>query len=225
MKPITVLIVDDHSIVREGLRQFINRQQDMEVIAEAVDGLQALEKVKALHPDVLLLDLAMPNMNGLEVIALIREDVPDTHIVVLSMHATDRYVHQALRSGARGYVLKASPSVDILEAIRKTARGEYFLSSKIRTEVIEMYSRTRQPEPTSRGYDLLTEREQQIFRLVVEGQSTRNIAELLHLSPKTVEKQRSSITRKLGIHGRLEMLKYAIKIGIVNPDLWGDDSG
>lgn len=225
MNPITVLIADDHSIVREGLCQFINRQADMEVIAEAVDGLQALEQTKQLRPDVLLLDLAMPSMNGLEVIALVKNDVPNTHIVVLSMHATESYVHQALRSGARGYVLKASSSQDILEAIRKTARGEYFLSSRIRTEIIEMFSRTLQPEPTPRGYDLLSEREQQIFRLVVEGHSTKSIADLLHVSPKTVEKQRSSISRKLGIHGRLEMLKYAIKIGIVNPELWGDDSG
>lgn len=220
MNVIKVLIADDHFIVREGLRQFINRQQDMEVVADAVDGLQALEKSKELHPDVVLLDLAMPGMNGLEVIGLIKNDLPDTQIVVLSMHATERYVHQALQSGAKGYILKASPSSDILEAIRKIFHGEYFLSSKIRAEVIEKYSRTASPEPTPRGYDLLTEREQHVFRMVVEGHSTKGIAELLHIAPKTVEKQRSSISRKLGIHGRLEMLKYAIKIGIVNPDLW-----
>ncbi len=220
MAAINVLIADDHSIVRDGIRQLFEKEEDLNVVGEAVDGRQALEKVKDLLPDVLLLDIAMPQLNGLEVIGLVRESAPDTQIVVLSMHAKESYVQQVLKSGALGYVLKASPSSDILDAIRAVHRKEYFLSSQIKANVIDSYLKTKTSEPTVRGYDLLSDREQQVFRLVVQGSSTKEIADILCVSPKTIEKHRSSISNKLGIHGRLEMLKYAIKIGIVNPELW-----
>ncbi len=220
MATINVLIADDHAIVRDGIRQLFKKEDDLNVVGEAVDGRQALEKVKDLAPDVLLLDIAMPNLNGLEVIGLVREAAPDTEIVILSMHAKESYVQQVLKSGALGYVLKASPSSDILDAIRAVHRKEYFLSSQIKANVIDSYLKTKTSEPTVRGYDLLSDREQQVFRLVVQGSSTKEIADLLCVSPKTIEKHRSSISSKLGIHGRLEMLKYAIKIGIVNPELW-----
>ena len=126
-----VLVADDHAIVREGLRQLLNGQKDMEVVAEAKDGLEALEKAKSLCPDVTLLDIAMPSLSGLEAVRLIKEAVPDARIVVLSMHKKEAYVHQVFAAGALGYVLKASPNSDVLEAIRAAYRGEYFLSSKI----------------------------------------------------------------------------------------------
>ena len=164
----------------------------------------------------------MPRLSGLEVISLIRESAPDSQIVVLSMHAKETYVQQALAAGALGYVLKASPSQDILEAIRAARRGEYFLSSRLRAEVIGKYLKTRKSAPSLRGYDLLSEREQQVFRLVAQGHSTDQIADILCVSPKTVEKHRTSLMNKLGVHDRLELLKYAIKIGIVDPELWED---
>ena len=222
MGRIKILIADDHAIVRDGLRQLFIDQKDLEVIGEAEDGKQALEKAKALHPDVILLDIAMPQLNGLEVISLIKESVLKTQIVVLSMHSKETYVQQVLAAGALGYVLKASPSSDILEAIRAAHRGEYFLSSKLRTEVICAYAKSRKSSPVLGGYDLLSEREQQVFRLVAQGNSTGQIGEILCVSPKTVEKHRTSIMNKLGVHDRLGLMKYAIKIGVVDPDLWED---
>jgi two-component system, NarL family, response regulator NreC len=222
MKKIRILIADDHAIVRDGLRQLLNSQADMEVAGEAEDGREALKKVKTLRPDVILLDIAMPRLSGLEVISLIREASTETQVVVLSMHAKETYVQQVLASGALGYVLKASPSTDILEAIRTAHRGEYFLSSRLKAEVIGQYLKTRPAAVAVRGYELLTEREQQVFRLVAQGHSTAEIAEVLCVSAKTVEKHRTSLMNKLGVHDRMELLKYAIKIGVVDPELWED---
>lgn len=222
MKKIRVLIADDHAIVRDGLHQLLRSQADMEPAGEAEDGQQALEVAKALRPDVILLDIAMPRLSGIEVIALIREAVPSSQIVVLSMHAKETYVQQALAAGALGYVLKASPSRDILAAIRAAYGGEYFLSSRLQAEVIGKYLHSQRSVPSVRSYDLLSEREQQVFRLVAQGQSTSQIANILCVSPKTVEKHRASLMNKLDVHDRLDLLKYAIKIGVVDPDLWED---
>jgi two-component system response regulator NreC len=215
-----ILIADDHAIVREGLRQLLNSQRDMEVVGEAQDGREALEKAKSLRPDVAILDVAMPGLSGMEAVRLIKEAVPRTQIVVLSMHEKEAYVHQVFAAGALAYVLKASPSTDVLEAIRAAHRGEYFLSSKIRAEVIGKYLQSRKEKPSVRGYDLLSEREQQVFRLMVEGNSTNQIADVLCVSPKTVEKHRGNVMNKLGIHDLVALVKYAIKIGIIDPELW-----
>jgi two-component system response regulator NreC len=215
-----ILIADDHAIVREGLRQLLNSQRDMEVAGEAQDGREALEKAKSLRPDVTILDIAMPGLSGLEAVRLIKEAVPHTQIVILSMHEKEAYVHQVFASGALAYVLKASPSTDVLEAIRAAHRGEYFLSSKIKAEVIGRYLESRKEKPAVRGYDLLSEREQQVFRLMVEGNSTNQIADVLCVSPKTVEKHRGNVMNKLGIHDLVGLVKYAIKVGIIDPELW-----
>jgi two-component system response regulator NreC len=220
MPKIRVLIADDHAIVREGLKQLMNSQQDMEIVGEAEDGVEALEKVRSLRPDVVLLDIAMPRLNGLEALRLIKEAVPDTQMVVLSMHTKETYVHQVLASGALGYVLKASPGSDVFKAIRTAYRGEYFLSPKIKGEVIGSYLKSRQGQPAVRGYGQLSERERQVFRLVVEGNSNKQIADLLCVSAKTVEKHRSNVMKKLGITDFLGLVKYAVKLGIADPELW-----
>lgn len=222
MSKIKILIADDHAIVRDGLRQILSDLKDFTVIGEAADGKEALEKVKSLHPDVLLLDIAMPTLNGLEAIRLIKQSASQVQIVILSMHSKETYVQQALTAGALGYILKASPSSDIIEAIRAAHRGEYFLSSKLRTEVICAYAKSSRSIPTAGGYDLLSEREQQVFRLVAQGYSTAQIGDFLCVSPKTVEKHRTSIMNKLGVHDRFGLMKYAIKIGVVDPALWED---
>lgn len=222
MELIKILIVDDHAIVRDGMRQLIASQDDMELVGEAPDGVEALKRVKTTNPDVVLLDIALPGMTGLETVGLIKEAKPEVKVVMLSMHSKESYVHQALSAGALGYVLKASSSKDILNALRAAQKNEYFLSSKIRAGVIDAYLTSKKHTPTVRGYDLLTEREQQVFRMVVEGNTTKDIADILCVSAKTIEKHRTSITTKLGVHGRLELLKYAIKIGVVDPDLWDE---
>jgi two-component system response regulator NreC len=222
MSKIKILVADDHFIVREGLRQLLNSQPDMEVVGEAEDGQEALKLTRSLVPDVVLIDISMPKLTGLEAIRLIKEAVPTCRIVVLSMHTKEAYVHEVLSSGALGYVIKASSGSEVIEAIRAAKRGEYFLSSKIQADVIGTYLKSRQEKPEVRGYDLLSEREQQIFRLVVEGRSNKQIADILFLSPKTVDKHRGNIMRKLGVHDVIEMVKYAIKIGLVDPGSWGD---
>lgn len=222
MSKIRVLIADDHAVVRSGLRQLMGDQPDLEVVGEAGDGREALEKVKTLKPDVIVLDIAMPGVSGLEAAALIREAVPSCQIVVLTMHGKENFVRQVLSSGALAYVLKASPVEDVLAAVRAAHRGEYFLSSKIEAEVVGAYLDHRREAPAVRGYDLLSEREQQIFRLVAEGNSTNQIAEVLCVSPKTVEKHRTNIMKKLGIKDRLDVVKYAVRIGIIDPQLWED---
>ena len=222
MKKIRILIADDHSVVRKGICQIIEDQPNMEVAGVACDGIEALDKARKLIVDIVLIDIAMPNLSGLEAISMIKEAVPETQIVILSMHSKESYVRQALNSGAMGYVLKDSPSTDIIAAVHAANRKEYFLSSKIKAGVIESYLENKKIKPVVRGYDLLSEREQQVFRLVVEGKSAKDIADLLFVSPKTIEKHRSNVMNKLGVHGRLELLKYAIKIGIVDPAMWED---
>jgi DNA-binding NarL/FixJ family response regulator len=217
---ISVIIADDHTVVREGIRQIIGREPDMEVVGEASDGLEALDMVRNIKPNVIVLDIAMPGVTGLEAVNLIKETVPECEVVVLSMYSKESMIHRALDAGALGYVLKASPVSDVIEAVRAAHRGEYFMSSKIRAEVVSAYLRGRHDKPPVKGYDLLSEREQQVFRLVAEGNSTNQIADFLSVSPKTVEKHRTNMMKKLGLKNRMELVKEAIKIGIVDPDLW-----
>lgn len=214
-----VLIADDHAIVRDGLCQIISSQDDMVIIDTAKDGREALKKSKRLHPDVVLLDIAMPHISGLDAIHLIKEAVASCEIVVLSMHEKETYVYQALASGALGYVLKTSSSSEVLGALRAARRGEYFLSSKISAEVISRYLKSCKEQPIIRGYDLLSEKEQQVFRLIVEGNTSKQIADILCVGLKTIEKHRSRISNKLGIKSLVEMVKYAIGIGIIHPEI------
>ena len=222
MSKISVLVADDHDIVRDGLRELVNNQPDMEIVADARDGEEALEKVRACRPDVILIDIVMPGLNGLAVAELTKEISPRTKIVIFSMHKKDAYVQQALSAGARGYVFESSPSSEILDAIRAVERGNYFLSSHLQAEVIENYIKQQGKKPESTGYDALSEREQEVFRLIVEGKSTKDMADIFSLSPKTIEKYRSNVMKKLGIHSPLELMKYAVKIGIIDPELWDE---
>lgn len=218
---IRVLIADDHALIREGLRQLLELQPDIEVVGEAVDGIEALEKCRVLKPDVLLLDVAMPRMAGTEAVKLIRDAVPDTEVVMLSMYEKEAYAHRAFQAGARGYVLKAAPSTYLLAAIRRANIGEYYLSPKMRGEVIDFFvtGQRKENQPDS-GYDQLSDREQQVFLLLVEGNTTQEISHILCVSPKTIEKHRANVGKKLGITQPIKMLQYAIRTGIVDPNSW-----
>ena len=215
-----MLIADDHAIVRNGLRKLLEEQADMNVVGEATDGLQTVKKVKSLNPDVALIDIAMPRLSGLEATSIIKESLPKVQVVMLSMHEKDAYVDRALAAGALGYVLKASPTSDVLEAIRSVHEGKYFLSSKINDQIIYTYLKNQKVKPDITGYNLLSEREQQVFRLLVEGRETSETADILCISLKTVKKHRANIMKKLNIHNMVELVKYAVKIGIVGPELW-----
>jgi len=223
MAKISVFVADDHSIVREGLRQMLARSNDLELVGEAVDGEVAVKEIRRLQPDVAILDVAMPLVSGLECIPLVKNDSPGTAIVILSMFAREMYVHQALAAGAHGYVLKTDPWPEVIDAVKMVAQGKYFLSREINSDLIRGYLNNEEGKsPESTRYDLLSAREQQVFRLVIEGNPTRCIAELLCLSPKTVEKHRANISKKIGMSEPLAMLKFAMKIGVADPDLWPD---
>jgi len=221
MKPIQVLIADDHTMVRQGVRQLIELQTDMELVGEAADGIEALSQVRALNPDLLLLDINMPKMSGFEIIGLALDAAPDLAIVILSMYETEGYAHKVFQAGAKGYVLKAAPSQHLLAAIRRVFEGEYYLSPKMRSTVMTSYlGGCRQEEPALGGYEELSERERQVFQLLVQGNSTSDIASLLFISAKTVEKHRANIIKKIGISQPVQMVKYAIRIGVLDPETW-----
>ena len=221
MIPIRVLLADDHALLREGLRLLLSSQADMEVVGEAGDGVETLDLVRGLRPEVVLLDIAMPRMNGLETLKVLRSIAPETQVLILSSHENEAYIHEALLSGARGYLVKGAPSSDLLNAIRAVHAGRYYLSGKIQGQVIQGYLDGHQERPRISGFDDLSEREQQVFRLLVEGNTSNEIADLLCISSKTVDKHRASIARKIGIDNPVKMVQYAIRLGLVNPDLWG----
>jgi two-component system response regulator NreC len=216
---IRILIADDHAILREGLRQLLSMQQDMDVVGEAKDGVEALEQTRQLKPDVLLLDIAMPRMGGLEALKLIRESVPETRVIMLSMFEKDAFAQEALQNGAAGYVLKGEPSSEMLDAIRAAYAGRYFLSQPIQAAVINGYL-TGRPERQRSAYDDLTDREKQVFSLIVQGNSVNQISEILCISGKTVEKHRANIVHKLGVTNLVEMVKFALRHGIIDLESW-----
>jgi DNA-binding NarL/FixJ family response regulator len=205
-----ILIADDHGVVRSGLRLLLDRQSDIEVVAEAEDGVEALEKVLAEKPDVAILDVAMPRMTGLQATHEIKRQAPDTQVLILSMHDDERYLFEALRAGASGYVLKRAAGEDLLDAVRAAARGEPFLTpSAQQTLIRDFLARGEQPE--------LTPREQEIVKLIAEAHTNKEIASILHLSEKTVESHRANVLQKLGMRDRVELVRYAIRHGLVEP--------
>lgn len=225
MEKLTIAIADDHAIVRTGVKQLINEQPDMEVVAESPDGHGLLKQVKTLHPDVVILDISMPKLSGLELIKLVKDCSPNTHVIILSMFKKEAYAHQALTLGAMGYVLKTAPGNELIDAIHSAIDEQFYLSQEINSKILHSYLKeeaTGIRNRTLNKYDLLSEREQQVFRLVVDGNSTRQIAEILCVSPKTTEKHRSNIIKKLGVNDSMSMLKYAVKIGIADPEIWWD---
>jgi DNA-binding NarL/FixJ family response regulator len=210
---IRVVIADDHGIVRSGLRMLIDRQRDMEVVAEADDGVAALEHAQAHRPQVAVLDVSMPRMTGLQAAREIRSHVPDTRVLLLSMHDDERYFLEGLEAGAAGYVLKRAADTDLIGAVRTVAEGRTFLSDDAQRTLMDEWLEHGSPEPDDR----LTPRELEVVKLIAEAFTNRQIAETLKLSEKTVESHRANVLSKLGMRDRVELVRYAIRRGLVEP--------
>ena len=207
-----VLIADDHGIVRSGLRKLLESEDGIEVVAEAGDGREARDRAIAERPDLAILDVKMPGMGGLEATRAIRESAPEVSVLMLSMHDEDRYLFEAPAFSASGYVLKRAADRELIEAIRAVERGEPFLTPEAQQALI----RDVLEGGENRGEEL-TPREEEIVKMVAEANTTRQIAEILHLSEKTVENHRANAMRKLGMRDRVELVRYAIRRGLIEP--------
>lgn len=216
-QPIRVLLVEDHAIVRQGVRMLLDGQPDMEVVGEADEGGKALALVAQMEPDVVLMDLAMPGINGLEATAEIKRRWPGVQVVALTVHDNDEYFFQMIRAGAAGYVLKGADPSELLEAIRTAHRGEVFLHPPLTTKLVRDYLRRVRLGEVSDSYDDLSERERQVLRLIGEGQTTQEIAETLGITPSTVQTHRAHIMQKLNLHRRSELIRYAVRRGLIGP--------
>jgi DNA-binding NarL/FixJ family response regulator len=215
MPPTRVLIADDHPLIRSGLRALLGREREFEVVGEAADGYQALELVEQLKPDVVMLDVSMPRLNGIDVAKKISATTPSTRIIIVSIHSDESYVLRALKAGAKGYLLKASPEGDILNAVRAVAAGQAYLSPEMSRLLVEEYVREMRSRGVEDSYDLLSIREKEILQLLASVTSNREIAEMIHVSVATVETHRSNIFQKLGIHSLPELILYAVRKGLL----------
>jgi DNA-binding NarL/FixJ family response regulator len=215
MSPTRVLIADDHPLIRSGLRALLGREPEFEVVGEAADGYQALELVEQLKPDVVMLDVSMPRLNGIDVAQKISEKTPSTRIIIVSIHSDEGYVLRALKAGAKGYLLKASPEGDILNAVRAVAAGQAYLSPEISRLLVEEYVREMRFRGVEDSYDLLSIREKEILQLLASGATNRQVAEMIHVSVATVETHRTNIFQKLGIHSLPELILYAVRKGLL----------
>jgi DNA-binding NarL/FixJ family response regulator len=213
---IRILLADDHRVLRAGLRLLLERQPGFEVVAEASDGRQTVDLVKQHSPDIVLLDIAMPHLNGVEAARQIHARQPNVGIIILSMHADESYLLRALKSGAKGYLLKDSGEDDVIQAIRSVSEGKAFFSPVISKLLVEDYVRQLQQQGLEDVYDLLTTREREITQLIAEGKSTKDIASLLFLSPYTVDTHRKTILQKLNLHSVPELMLYAMRKGIIS---------
>lgn len=213
---VRVMIADDHPLVRSGLRALLERDGEFQVIAEAADGCEAIDLAVLHKPDVILLDVGMPRLNGPDAAQSISQKVPTARIVMLSMHSDEAYVLRALKAGARGYLLKASPEADVLAAIRAVAAGNAYFSPSITKLLVEEYVVEVRRRGVEDSYDLLSTREKEILQLLASGKSNREIADLLFISVSTVETHRNNIFQKLSLHNLAELILYAVRKGLIS---------
>jgi DNA-binding NarL/FixJ family response regulator len=218
MEKIKVLIADDHAIVREGIRMIVSLQNDIEVVGEAANGFEAIEKSLHLMPDVILMDIAMPGLGGLEATVEILKSRPQSKILVLTQYDNTEYIYRFLKAGAVGYVLKKAVGSDLVAAIRAVYIGKAFIDPLVADKVIKGFLDKPETAASEVLYEKLSDREKQVLKLVAEGRSMQQIADDLSLSIKTIMTHRTNIMEKLGIHNRTELIKYAIHIGLVQAD-------
>jgi two-component system response regulator NreC len=216
MKPIRILLADDHTVVRKGLRLLLESQPDFQVIADAADGRETVALAERHTPDVVVMDVAMPGLNGIEAARQISAKLPHTAIVFLSMHSDEGYVLKALKSGARAYLLKDSAENDLISAVKAVREGKAFFSPAISKMLIEDYMRQMQQRAVEDSYDLLTTRERELLQLFAEGKNNKDVANLLNLSLYTVETHRSNIFQKLNLHSTAELILYAVRKGVIS---------
>jgi DNA-binding NarL/FixJ family response regulator len=213
MSDIKIVIVDDHKLFRIGLRQILERQHEIKVVGEASNGFDAVDIVKDLQPDLVLIDISMAQLNGIEAARKIIADNPEVKTMILSMHADRRYILESLRAGVRGYLLKDSAPEELLSAIKKVMQNQFYLSPKINEQVIAGFMQMAVPETTS-PFSSLSSREREVLQLIAEGKSTHQVAEKLNVSAKTIETHRMHIMDKLNIHTIAELTRYAIREGL-----------
>jgi len=214
-----VLLAEDHTIVRKGLRSLLDKETGIKVVEEAEDGREAILKAEELYPDVVVMDIAMPGLNGLEATRQIKKRFPDIKIIILTMHANEEYILQSLKAGASGYLIKKAAPAELISAINAVHKGNSFLSPSISRTVIDEYvRRSKEISEGEEGFEQLTVREREVLQLIAEGRKTREIAELLYISIKTVETHRAHIMNKLDIHSTAELTRYAIRKGIISSD-------
>jgi DNA-binding NarL/FixJ family response regulator len=213
---IRVLIADDHGIVRHGTRSLLEKVQDFEVVGEAEDGRMAVEMADKLEPNVIVMDIAMPELNGLDAAAQIVRRHPDIGVVILSMHEEEDYLVRALSLGVRGYLLKDTAQVDLVQAVRSVAQKKAFFSPTIARMLADDFTRQMQKKGVEDSYELLTEREREILQLLAEGKSNKEAATALHLSPYTIETHRNNLMQKLNLHNTAELVLYAVRKKIIS---------
>ncbi|HIJ57280.1 MAG TPA: response regulator transcription factor [Deltaproteobacteria bacterium] len=222
-RPVKIFLADDHTIVRQGLAKLLEAESDLEVIGEAKDGREAVKKVQKLKPDVVIMDIAMPLLNGIEATRQIKKILPQTRIIILSMHSHDRYISELISLGASGYLLKDSTGGEIIKAISAAVKGDVYLSPTISRRVIDDYLTLKKTSSREDLYAKLSNREREVFQMIAEGRSTKEISDILCVSPSTVKTHRANIMEKLEIENISQLIQFAIRLGIV--DVQSQDIG
>ncbi|BBD08134.1 response regulator [Desulfovibrio ferrophilus] len=221
---ISILIIDDHPMFREGLKAILKRDSRYEVVAEAGNGRDGLVAAKDFHPDMALVDISLPDLNGIRLTRDLKQLLPELRVIIVSMHSKIEHIAEAFKAGASGYLVKESASEGLLKGLNNVVRGEYFLDSSVSPTVVESLMNAPLQKGPSRDvdYGTLTPREQEVMRLLAEGLSSREIAEKLFISPKTAENHRANLMKKLNLHSNIELIRYAARLGLIDLDLWID---
>jgi DNA-binding NarL/FixJ family response regulator len=217
-----IMIVDDHPLFREGLKTIISRDDKFTVCAEAGNGLEGIQLARAHRPDIMLVDISMPDKSGIQMIRELKEDLPETRFVIISMHSEADYIVEAFRAGATGYMIKESASAQLILGLNTVATGELFLDKGLSQEVIFklLQSKTDSASEQDDPYSTLTPREQEVMRMLAEGLTSKEVAQQLYISPKTVENHRTNLMKKLGLKSSVELVRYAARLGLIDIETW-----